>query len=526
MADAPQPAPAEAPAGPSVASRVGRNSVFNLVRAAVTVPLAFALTPYMLHRLGDDRFGIWALVGVLTAYAQLCDLGIGLGLVKYVAEYAARGEQERISRLVSTAFAFYLAVAAAVGIGTYAALGWIVATALHVPPGLAVEAWQVFAMAMAVFCISLIFSVYNGVLTGLQRLDYVNVSGFVNYLVLSLGIVVALELGLGLTGMVIASAAGTLLTIGINAALARRLLPTLALHPIRLFDLPALKVILGYGSIVQVSGLANLLIMQVDRLLLSHFVSLGSVAVYEAGNRLVSQVRSLIVLMVTPLTPAASQLQVEARQDTIDRLYQRSFKYVASCCIPLFMLTAAVAQPLVTVWLGPSYGATAVTIQLLSLGFAVNLLTGPGHFMLLGLDRASYTMKASVVGGVINVACCLVLIPYLGYFGVVWGMVAALLISALYFFWLLHEVIRVPLWDTYGSALFKPLAAAALPALAVRLALALLPGGWLPLLALCAAFFPTYAALLFLFQHFDAGDRRALVAVLPQRLRPLVGAGR
>src|SRR5258708_24045325 len=65
------------------------------------------LSPYILHRLGDNAFGIWIVVFSVTGYYGLFDLGIRSSIVRYVAKFSATDEQEELDRLVNTAMFSY-----------------------------------------------------------------------------------------------------------------------------------------------------------------------------------------------------------------------------------------------------------------------------------------------------------------------------------------------------------------------------------------------------------------------------------
>ena len=55
----------------------------------VNVLVGIFLSPYILHRLGDDAFGLWILIFSVTGYYGLFDLGIRSSIVRYVAKYSA-----------------------------------------------------------------------------------------------------------------------------------------------------------------------------------------------------------------------------------------------------------------------------------------------------------------------------------------------------------------------------------------------------------------------------------------------------
>src|SRR5260370_37082288 len=68
------------------------------------------LSPYILHHLGDEAFGLWVLIFSITGYYGLFDLGIRSSIVRYVASYSATGDRAELDRLISTAVLTYGAI--------------------------------------------------------------------------------------------------------------------------------------------------------------------------------------------------------------------------------------------------------------------------------------------------------------------------------------------------------------------------------------------------------------------------------
>src|SRR5215210_4950869 len=87
--------------------RVLSGTLANYVGQFVTLGTGFVLTPFVLHQLGASSYGLWVLAGSVVAYGSLLDLGISTAVVKYVAEYRARGETEQAHGLVATALCLY-----------------------------------------------------------------------------------------------------------------------------------------------------------------------------------------------------------------------------------------------------------------------------------------------------------------------------------------------------------------------------------------------------------------------------------
>ena len=78
------------------------NAFMNLWRYAVN----FFLLPFIILHVGVEDYGLYLLVGAFVGYFGLLDLGVGTSLVKYIAEYNAKGDKERINKMVNSTFAF------------------------------------------------------------------------------------------------------------------------------------------------------------------------------------------------------------------------------------------------------------------------------------------------------------------------------------------------------------------------------------------------------------------------------------
>src|ERR1035441_8232771 len=78
------------------------------------------LSPYVIHHLGDERYGIWALVFSLVDYYGLVDFGFRSAVVKYAAHFRATGEMDRLETLISTGLAYFSIAAIAVAAVSFA----------------------------------------------------------------------------------------------------------------------------------------------------------------------------------------------------------------------------------------------------------------------------------------------------------------------------------------------------------------------------------------------------------------------
>ena len=469
--------------------------------------------------LGKQEFGIWALVGVISSYAQLSDFGITESLIKFMAEYEARKDSRRLNQLINTSLVVYLALSLLCCSLFVMILPYITDRILNIPPQLQAKANYVFTIAIILFFANMVMGVFGSLIIGFQRMGYSSLIGLVSTVITACGTIAFISQGYGLAGLIYNNAIVTLFVIFFNVFAAKRLFPALCVNPFSYFSREILKKIFSFSWKVQVSNLTQLMVYQLDRVLLSHYVGLEAVSYYEIANRIATQARGFIASIFAPMTPAASALQANEHTDKIAGLYRRSYKYMAIAAVPFMTLLISLAHPFIKTWMGPGYETSAITMQLLLAAYMLTLFTAPGSYILSGINKPQIGMQSSLLAGVTNVFVCLSLVQLIGFYGVVIGVFTSIAVSAGYFIWMVQKNIQGLEWSMYQHSMSRPFVVAVGLAVALMCIDAVLPlRGYL---VLCAAGFVYMAAVRFALYkgtYLDDFDRETLAKLNPLRM--------
>lgn len=439
-----------------VGLRIAKNSIFNVMRIFLTIPVLLIITPYIIRNIGREEFGIWALVGVLSSYAQLSDFGITESLIKFMAESKARNDIDGLNQLVNTAFLIYAIMSLVCCLIFLSILPFIIESILCIPMVLQTKTSHVFAIAIILFFINMLMGVFGSLIIGFQRMEYSNIISAISTVITVCGTFLFLHNGFGLTGLVYNNALVTCFVIVSNCVVARQLFPQLRINPFVYFNKSTLKRIFGFSWKVQITNITQLMVFQIDRVLLSHYVGLEAVGFYEIASRVASQARMLVVSVFTPMVPAASSLQATNEYEKVAGLYKRACKYMALAAIPLSVLIISLAHPFIRTWMGEGFEISAYTLQFLMAAYMFNLLTGPGSFILSGINMPEISMKSSLLAGFTNLVLCFSLVTMFGYKGIIAGIFVSLTTSGVYFIWMVHKSIQGLSWSIYPSTLIKP----------------------------------------------------------------------
>src|ERR1039457_2220754 len=134
----------------------------------VNILVGIFLSPYILHHLGDDAFGLWVLIFSITGYYGLFDLGIRSSIVRYVAKYKASGESDELDRLISTALFTYSGIGAVAIVITLVG-SYHVASIFRIAPDFLHTGRWLFLIVGSAVAVGFPLGISGGVLEGLQR---------------------------------------------------------------------------------------------------------------------------------------------------------------------------------------------------------------------------------------------------------------------------------------------------------------------------------------------------------------------
>ena len=113
-----------------------RNTVLNLLGLVVPLAVGFVTIPLVVRALGNERFGILALVWVVFGYFGLFDLGLGRTTTKYIADALGRNESGKLPGYLWTTVLLQTAIGSAAALLSYLAAPLIVRRMLNIPDGL------------------------------------------------------------------------------------------------------------------------------------------------------------------------------------------------------------------------------------------------------------------------------------------------------------------------------------------------------------------------------------------------------
>jgi PST family polysaccharide transporter len=338
----------------------------------------------------------------------------------------------------------------------------------------------------------------------------------VAYTVVCGGVVLMAYLGAPLA-LLIGLGGGLSATIGAWCALIARALRVPIPYRRAAGNRTTARELLGVSGYLLVSGLADLFIYSLDRVILAAYKGASAVGLYEGAVRPQNLLRTLHGTLVLTVTPVASSLRAEDDAWRAQQLLVRGTRYVVAVVAPVATVLVVLGRPILEVWLGERYTPAAGALAILAGSWVIGANTGVASGMLLAAGRVRALAAYAWVAAVANVILALVLTPSLGLKGVAIGIAVPPVVLLPWFLGIALKEFGVRLADL-ARGVWLPAYTSCL-ALAAGLVVAreLLHPHSLPVVAVLAAAGLGAVFALYWFVWFDAAERSLVRGLILRR---------
>jgi O-antigen/teichoic acid export membrane protein len=436
--------------------QVLRNIGSSWLGVVLTFLVGIFLSPFLLHKLGDDAFGLWILIFSITGYYGICDFGIRSTIVKYVAQYEASGDREQLTRIVNVSIAVYSCVALALLIVVSISALYL-DVLFRISPSFLHTAKLLFLMVGAAIAVGFPMSVFTGILEGLQQFYFVNVIQAITTALRVVLIVLALNHGLGLLTVAFVTVMLPLLSYGIYAWHVMRTVPLQ--FGARFVSKSTLRMMFRYSSLSFISNVAFRLRFQTDAIVIGAMLSASAITYFSIGSKLVSYSLLFITGVGEVLTPMFSQLHAVDDQRRLRKLFILGNRACALIVLPISAGLLILGKSIIDVWVGPRYESSYIILVILVIPSILCYVQGGSRQLLYGIGEHKVLAIVSLCEGIVNVILSVVLIHYWGIVGDALGTAIPLALTSLFF--LPQYVCRLlgfPLWEFVKEAYLIPVA--------------------------------------------------------------------
>ncbi|WP_460826621.1 oligosaccharide flippase family protein, partial [Massilia terrae] len=446
--------------------RLLRNALSNLAGAAIPALVALATVPLVVKGLGNAGYGVYSLITAIVGYFAVLDINVTAGSVKFIAQYNASEDRERISETVVFGLLVYGGLGLAGALGLYVGAHWFVHSVFSVPPGLGNEAVATLKLSALGFLIGQLQGYLQSVPQSLMRFDVSGRYEVVFGIVVPLLTVLVLMLGYGLFEVILVRIVASALNCVVLWLAIGKLLPDLS------WRTPGASIrreLLGFSAYSFLSRFASLSYSYADKLIIGALVGVTGLAYFTVASSLANRVLSLTFRLSGVLFPAASSLAATGQLERLDRLYLKASRYITFVNAAALVLISVFAYPILYFWMDARFAANgAVVLAVMALSQFVDSLTNLPSLVNDGMGHPHVSGMFALARALLGLLAVWLGVLWAGIIGAAWGHLAASsVLSAAFLLWVHGRTVPTRLGrlatHAFGPGLL-PVAAVALAA--------------------------------------------------------------
>jgi O-antigen/teichoic acid export membrane protein len=397
----------------------------------VNILVGIFLSPFILHRLGNVAYGAWILVFSVTGYYGLFDLGIRSSIIRYVSTYTATNDTEGVSRLINTALAVYSAIGVA-AILTTLVLSSFLGSLFRMPSGFLLTARLLFLMVGTAVALGFPAGVFSGILEGLNRFYFVNITNLISTLLRALLILLALHFGCGLLWVALITVTLPLVAAALRAVIALRVLPLR--FGWKYVDRSAFSEIARYSGTSFILMIAYKLRFKTDEIVISTMLSVGAVTFFSIGDRLVDYTGEVVSSLAQIFVPMSGQSDATGDETRLRKILIAGNRACALIVFPITATLIILGKSVIAAWVGRDYVQASYPVMLTLLipcTFAFAQAASPR--ILYGMAKHRSLAWVVAMEAIANLILSVLLIRPLGILGDALGTAIPLACTSLFF---------------------------------------------------------------------------------------------
>jgi O-antigen/teichoic acid export membrane protein len=396
----------------------------------VNIAVGFFLSPFVLHHLGDDAFGLWILIFSLTGYYGIFDFGIRSSLIRYVSKFQATGDKEHLARLINTSLFVYTCLGLVLMVPTV--LGsFYVDRFFHIPTAFLHDAKILFFMVGTCIAVGFPLGMSGGILEGLQRFYLLNSTNIVGTLIRAALIIYFLHRGFGLLTVAFITMSMPLAMSAIRGVIAQRLV-TIP-YGWRYVDRESFKQVANYGSVTFMIIVAARLRFKSDAVIIGTFLSAAAITRFSIGSRLVDYAGETVSSVAQIFTPMSSQFHATGDYNGLRKIFISGNRACAFIMFPIAVALIVMGKSVIEAWVGPRYISSYIILLIALIPATLYNAQTTSNRILFGMSMHKALATVVLIEGVSNIILSVALVRPLGIIGDTIGTAIPLFCTAVFF---------------------------------------------------------------------------------------------
>ncbi len=412
---------------------LAKNTLYNILAQVFLTFVSIVFIPILIHKVGEEGFGIILLSWTIIGYFNSLDLGIGRAVSHYVSRFRVLNKKIEIYGLIWSALLISLLWGSFIVINVFIFSKSIANLLFKLSLSSYNEVENVLKLIAFGSIFILIQSVLRANLMSFQRFDYINLIQSIAALLQWFASLILAYLGFGVFTIVsvtvLIRALSTVVFFIFVKAVSRDIFKYIFVSKASIVEL------IKFGVWIGISQFVSFILIYADRFFISSIISTRMATYFIIPSEITTRILFLIPGSLTlTLFPALTErILIDINQAYI--LYMRSLRYIYVLMYPLTLTLFFVAPEVLELWLGKDFAAhSSLVFKVLLIGLFINSISQIPLTMIQSMGRPDIITKLQVFEFIIYVPLCILLVYKFGINGAAFANLIRISIEASFAF--------------------------------------------------------------------------------------------
>ncbi|MEQ1762645.1 MAG: hypothetical protein ABL984_05790 [Pyrinomonadaceae bacterium] len=343
-------------------NRSGRlilNSIYSLLAWLLPVALGLLVTPLLLKRLGLEAYGVYLVILGFIGYSYT--FNVSRAVAKFVAEFKASGETQKINPAITAAFCISLTSGILGSLVIALLANWAVKDLLQISTEFQRPATVALMIGGASIPFILIGQVFQNILQGTHRFAALSIITNLNWSMLNAGNVLLVVLGFGIDSLILWTVVVAASVAAISYVAARRSEPDYRLE----FGSAELMLrpVAAYGSSIFMYQIFGSLMLIFERAWVTRHFGAETAAYYLVPMALGLYFHGFMSNLTAAIFPVFNELIAD--RERLLELYKKSTKLIVSFSV-LFLISMFFGGKIfLGLWIDPQFAEKSYRLLLI-----------------------------------------------------------------------------------------------------------------------------------------------------------------
>lgn len=391
------------PAPQNLTGTAALNALTGFGARMMGIAVGIMLTPFVLHRIGRELYGISATAGSVLEYLWLLRGGLGAGMRRYVTVSWHAGDRTLAERYYSAGF-WWSGLLRLLVVGAGIALSRVLCEFVRISPSLMTDATGGLMLIFITAGLSDVGGMFEvpiyatGNTANISLLRVLDNGLRIGFVVPALLMFVPSlrSYGLALIAAEILTTLATLI-VGTRQRVLRAMIPRPDFG-----DEKVRRDLFRFSGIGLISQAAAILYLSTDNLLIGRIYGPAKVTEYALGTRWAPMIQSLLWAGIAALMPLFTQMEARGDEERTRAALLRSAGVITAIGVPLCLVPCLIGDMFLEHWVGAEYRRSVSYMIAMLLPMLAVMPLEPLWIGMQARGRIGWIAVGDVIAAVIN----------------------------------------------------------------------------------------------------------------------------